>query len=297
MPAWHAGRNQSILPGLILAFALAVTVGMAVYRLIDLRSQARLQHSLQFRLSALQTTSAEALRDCASLRAAQPLVLLVLGQSNAANHGEPTLGGSPATWMMDAGICSISSDPLPGATGRGGTPWSLLPQRLAALGFDQPVLIQLLAVDASTVNDWVRPDSPLRSRLRQAVARNAESGLQPQLVLWQQGEADARAGTPPDQYRKGLLDLADQLHQQGLDAPIVLALSTVCSSPPDVGLRTSLLALPQTDPRFKVGPDTDQVQSRRDGCHWDAAGRQQVAQAWADKLYPLLAQLSQHRPL
>lgn len=92
-------------------------------------------------------------------------------------------------------------------------------------------------------------------------------------------------------------ELRAEVHQQGLDAPIVLALSTVCNSPPHVGLRASLLALPQTDPRFKVGPDTDQVQSRRDGCHWDAAGRQQVAQAWADKLYPLLAQLSQHRPL
>lgn len=297
MPARHGGRNQSILSGLVLAFALAVTAGLAAYRLIDLRSQARLRDSLQFRLSALQTTATEAMRNCASLRAAQPLVLMVLGQSNAANHGEPTLGGSPATWMMDTGICSISSDPLPGATGHGGTPWSLLPQRLAALGFDQPVLIQLLAVDASTINDWVRSDSPLRSRLRQAVARNAESGLQPQFVLWQQGEADARAGTPPDQYRKGLLDLADQLHEQGLDAPIVLALSTVCNSPPHVGLRTNLLALPQTDPRFKAGPDTDQVQSRRDGCHWNAAGRQQVAHAWADKLYPLLAQLGHRRPL
>ena len=297
MPAWHAGRNQSILAGLILVFALAVTVGMALYRLIDLRSPASLRDSLQSRLSALQTTSAKALRDCAGFRAAQPVVLLVLGQSNAANHGEPTPGRSPATWMMDTGICSISSDPLPGATGSGGTPWSLLPQRLAALGLAQPVLIQLLAVDASTVNDWVRSDSPLRGRLRQAVARNAESGLQPQFVLWQQGEADARAGTSPDQYRKGLLDLADQLHEQGLDAPILLALSTVCRSPPHAGLRTSLLALPQTDARFKVGPDTDQVQSRRDGCHWDIAGRQQVAQAWADKLYPLLARLSHQRPL
>lgn len=279
---WWAGA------GLLLAAALAGMAGAALHHWLDARSQVLLHARLQARLATLKITSPAALRACSSLIASQPLVLLVLGQSNAANHGEPTLGGSPATWVMDAGICSISRDPLPGATGSGGTPWSLLPQSLEALGLRRPLLIQLLAVDASNLDDWVRPGSPLRERLRSTVVRNASTGLQPQFVLWQQGEADARAGTPPDRYRQGLQALADQLQESGLDVPILVAKSTVCRSSPNAGLRASLSMLVRTDRRFKSGPDTDQVQARRDGCHWDAAGRQQVAQAWADQLYSML---------
>ena len=58
-------------------------------------------------------------------------------------------------------------------------------------------------------------------------------------------------------------------------------------------LRSRLATLQPTSPGAKLdwfqhGPDTDQILGRRDGCHWDAAGCQLVAQAWAEQVYTLL---------
>lgn len=279
-------RLPALAGMLLLLSALAGMAWPAGMQLREARLQARFRASLQSRLDGLQHTRPAARVDCARFRAARPLVLLALGQSNAANHGEPTPGGSPAIWMMDAGSCSISADPLPGATGTGGSVWSWLPDRLAALGTARPILIQLLAVDASTMDDWVRLDSPLRQRLLATLAANAGAGMAPDLVLWQHGEADARIGTPTTAYLANLKALAQALTEAGSSSPILLALSTVCRTAPATALRDAMRDLPRQDRRFGVGPDTDQlgVTMRRDGCHWSQAGRQQVAQLWAEAL-------------
>ena len=283
-PSWP--RMPAVVGLLLLLLALAIMAWLARMQLRDARLQVGLQARLQARLDGVQPTRPAAQVDCARLRAAHPLVLLVLGQSNAGNHGEPTPGGSTAIWMMDAGVCSISADPLPGATGAGGSVWTWLPAGLAALGITRPVLIQLLAVDASSVDDWVRPASPLRQRLLASLAANATTGMAPDLVLWQQGETDARIRTPEARYVAKLKALAQLLTEKGISAPMVLALSTVCRTAPAKALRDAVRDLPRQDSHFRLGPDTDMlnVTLRRDGCHWSQAGRQQAAELWAAAL-------------
>lgn len=237
--------------------------------------------SLNDRLAGLQPTPPSARQDCAAQLTERPLVLLALGQSNAGNHGTPSPGGSPVVHVMNAGACASTTDPLPGATGHDGSVWSLLPAALAARGLGRPVLLQVLAVDGTTVEDWVRDGSPLRKRLQQTLAANGAAGITPGLVLWQLGEADARANTSASRYVQGLKDLATMLHGNDVDAPVMLAMSTVCRSAPHLALREATQDLPRQDRRFAAGPDTDTMASRRDGCHFDLAGRQQAAAAWA----------------
>lgn len=244
----------------------------------------RTQASLLARLDQLQQATPAQQVDCARWRAQRPLVLLMLGQSNAGNHGLPTPGGSPTIRVMDAGRCALSADPLPGSTGRGGSIASLLPGQLAGLGLDRPVLIQLLAVDATTVDDWVRDDSPLRQHLLATLAANFAAGLPPDRVLWQQGEADALAHTPPAVYTARLLALADLLTNAGVRAPLVVALSTVCRTPPASAQRSAVGTLIAAHPGFLAGPDTDSIGERHDGCHLNATGRALAAAAWARAL-------------
>ena len=237
--------------------------------------------SLNDRLASLQPTLPSARQDCAVHLSEHPLVLLVLGQSNAGNHGEPSHGGSPVVHVMNAGACATTTDPLPGATGHDGSVWSLLPAALAARGVGRRVLLQVLAVEGTTVEDWVRDGSPLRKRLQQTLAANGAAGITPGLVLWQLGEADARANTSASRYVQGLKDVATMLHGNDVDAPVMLALSTVCRTAPHLALREATQDLPRQDRRFVAGPDTDATASRRDNCHFDLAGRQQAAAAWA----------------
>ena len=242
---------------------------------------ARQNASLNDRLAGLQPMPPSARQDCAAHLTERPLVLLALGQSNAGNHGEPSPGGSPVVHVMNAGACATTADPLPGATGHDGSVWSLLPAALAARGVRRPVLLQVLAVEGTTVDDWPRDGSPLRQRLLHTLAANAAAGITPGLVLWQLGEADARANTSASRYVQGLKDVATMLRGNGVEASVMLALSTVCRTAPHVALRKATQDLPRQDRRFVAGPDTDTTASRRDGCHFDLAGRQQAAAAWA----------------
>ena len=267
------------------AAAALLLIALATLWSVRALRSARADAGLSQTLATLQALDASARVDCQSWRAGSaPLVLLALGQSNAGNHGLAGQSRSPSVQVMSAGACAVSADPLPGATGRGSSLWSLLPAKLRELGLPGPVVLQLLAVDATTVDDWVRDGSPLRQHLQATLAANARSGLSPTFVLWQQGEADARAGTSAQDYRHGLLALAALLAKQGIAAPVLLAQATVCRSAPAASLRQAVGALIAQDARFAAGPDTDalnQPGQRHDGCHWSDTGRDAAALAWA----------------
>lgn len=274
---------------LALAFAMTLTaalVAVLVATALKGRAKARLHEAhLQAKLAGLQLARASERIDCDRFRSERPLVLLILGQSNAGNHGEPATDVGEAIRVMDAGKCSISTDPLPGATGSGGSAWSLLPKKLVAMGIEQPIVLQILAVDGSSMADWVRSDSVLHQRLRHLLAQNAVAGLKPDLVLLQHGEADAKSGTPPQRYVEQLAVLAHTLERSDVRVPIMLALSTRCRSMPSVAYHQALRALAGQDKRFVIGPDTDtdtDVQlDRTGGCHWSLSGRDRVAALWS----------------
>lgn len=247
--------------------------------------------SLQSRIDAIQPAPAAARNEpCTDWRAQRPLVLLALGQSNAANHGETGTAPSPVRLAHD-GRCLWATDPLPGGTGDGGSIWARLPPRLAAQLPDpwrqRPVVLAVLAVDATLLRDWVRADSPLRARVLHMARTLVASGLVPHLVLWQQGEADARDNTPPAQVAAELDAFAGLLAEAGITAPWMLAQSTVCRSPPHAGVRDAVQRQARDGLRFVSGPDTDQLAGpamRRDGCHFSAAGLDAATDLWAAAL-------------
>lgn len=273
----------------LLALVLAGTAALAAWR--SDRAQRAALASLQARIAAIQPAPADARTEpCADWRAQQPLVLLALGQSNAANHGEAGAAPAPLRVVHD-GRCLWASDPLPGGTGDGSSIWARLPPRLAAQlpapWRQRPLVLAVLAVDATPLRDWVQADSPLRERLRRTAQALAASGLPPDLVLWQQGEADARDGTPPAEVAAGLDAFAGLLAASGINAPWMLAQSTRCRSAPHEGVRAAVQQRAADGRRFVPGPDTDVLAGaamRRDGCHFSHAGLDAAADLWAAAL-------------
>ena len=149
------------------------------------------------------------------------------------------------------------------------------------------VVFSVLAVDATSIADWTSPDSPLRQRLVQRLAALKRIGLMPNLVLWQQGEADAMLGTDPMAYAAALQQLRTLLDAGGSQAPMLLARSTVCRSPSAVGLHAAVDRMVEAGSGFRMGPDTDTLlglDNRVDGCHFSAAGQLRAAQLWAERI-------------
>lgn len=243
--------------------------------------------SLDAKIKEIVSTEGRTEISCGELLAQRPIVLLALGQSNAGNHGEAKAGVAEPVNLAVDGKCFRTIDPLPGGTGQGGSIWQRLPRQLQSLqNSSRPVVLSVLAIDSTSISDWTGAGSSLRSRLAAHIASLIRTGMRPDFVLWQQGEADARLGTSASDYSAGLDRLANQLEEAGASAPILLARSTLCRSAPSVVLRQAIEEKVRSDSRFRLGPDTDVLAGDRYrvGCHMAAEGLDGAAKMWATSI-------------
>jgi len=274
-------------PGWVAWAVAAVAVLALAATARKVWEQARPDRELAARLASIVPPPAAAGQACRRPGAPAPTVWLVLGQSNAGNHGAedeaPADGSAPQVTVFAGGACVQAGDPLPGATGRHRSIWTRLPAQLQRLGHTGEVVFAVLAVDATSIADWTRPGSPLRERL-QALLRELQAlQLQPSQVLWQQGEADALQGTSAEAYERGFDALLDTLRAGGISAPVWAARSTVCQRGDGRAVRQALQRLGERHPDVLPGPDTDTLQGayRTGGCHFSSAGLEAAAALWA----------------
>lgn len=247
-------------------------------------------NKLAIKLEKITRVDGEAIVSCEKLAAQKPIVILALGQSNAANHGARGIDADVPVAMIADGKCIMALDPLPGGTGLGGSIWYRLPRHFAKLKPRQLIVMSVLAVDATSINEWTNEKSLLRERLSQQLKSMQAVGMAPKFVLWQQGETDASNRTSQADYSAGLDKLAGILDQEKINAPLVLALSTVCRSEPNALIRAAIEEKVASNPRFQLGPDTDYdihegLRSKK--CHFSAEGLNRAAQLWASTLAPL----------
>jgi hypothetical protein len=215
-----------------------------------------------------------------SSSARPPVVLLILGQSNAANHSY-TRGRSSYGALWFDGRCYAITDPLAGATGTGGSIWSALALSTGANSGQRDLMLVVQAVDATRVSDWLGPGS-ISDRLASTLDALRAQRLAVSAVLWQQGEADAREGTSNEVYAAALTILIHRLRDHGISGPVLLARSTRCRNAGSEDIRRAVARVAQKEPDVFLGPDTDALgdEFRSDGCHFNDAGRQRVADAW-----------------
>ena len=224
---------------------------------------------------------------CAPLRVRGSPLIVVLGQSNAASHGEPD-DASPPAWVYYNGKCGKRRDPLPGTTGTGASIWPRLAQQLLMRAADgEPVVFAPAAIGGTRISDWTRP-GPLESHLQSHLAQAAASGFRIEAVIWQHGEADMLAGTPAKDYVAALEVLDQTVRRHGIDAPLYIAHSTYCRQLGAGAIRRGLERYLQTKvgSRVREGADTDQLRDERrlDGCHFSASGLAEAGALWADAL-------------
>lgn len=220
------------------------------------------------------------------------LVILALGQSNAGNHGAETdpepRDEAPTVTVFDGTACRRSADPLPGGTGRHRSIWSRLEDQFKRRGTPVEVVVALLAVDSTSIDDWTRSGSPLAEELSRLLSALSRHPLRPDVVLWQQGESDARQGTSSSDYEARFDRLLTQLRHAGIDAPVLLARSTRCRNQGPRAVHQAQDRLVQRHAGVLMGPDIDALAGplRHLDCHLTAAGLDAAASAWVEAIEP-----------
>lgn len=214
------------------------------------------------------------------------LVLLAFGQSNAANsaRGRHTAGRSVLNFHD--GKCYAGEDPVPGATGTGGSAWNRLGDLLVASGRYDNVVLASVAVDASAIAQW-SPGGELHPRLLAALRGLRTHGLEPDRLLWQQGERDAQLGTDAKTYAARFARMLESLRKSGFTMPVHVARSSYCRGQGSEAVRAAQLEVLDRAAGVLPGPYTDALVAaglRHDDCHFSAAGAEQQAALWRDAL-------------
>ncbi len=224
-------------------------------------------------------------------------VLLVLGQSNAANDGGQRHRSQYGERVINAfdGHCFIAASPLLGSTDTKGEYWTQIGNSLIASGRYDNVIIAPVAYSGSEVARWA-DGGDINPVLVDGAKKLHDAGYRVTDVLWVQGEADFVKGTSTEAYEQRFLSMVGTLRGLGVAAPVYLAVATKCLEPANGGLKQHVadnpilraqLALPKSGNGIVQGVNSDALlngDDRYDDCHIGGSGAEKVAAAWRDIL-------------
>ncbi|PDS29581.1 sialate O-acetylesterase [Rhizobium phaseoli] len=224
-------------------------------------------------------------------------VLLLLGQSNAANDGGQRHRSEYGARVVNAfdGRCFIAASPLLGSTDTKGEYWTLLGNELIASGQNDSVILAPLAYSGSEVARWAA-GGDLNAVLIDTLKKLQDTGYRVTSVLWVQGEADFVLGTTAEAYQERFLSMVDTLHQHGVEAPVYISIASKCLEPSNGGFKEHIpdnpivraqMALSKSGHGIREGANTDALlngDDRYDDCHIGGTGAEKVSRAWLNLL-------------
>jgi hypothetical protein len=219
------------------------------------------------------------------------LVLLIIGQSNAANSTGQRQPARDHVVNYFAGKCYIASSPLLGTTSIGGEPWTLLGAKLITAGIADQVILVPSAMSGTSIVQW--QDGAKLNLMLRSVLSGLSGHYKITQIIWHQGEWDYGTNMTKAQYAEKFMSLVKSIRAERVDAPIYVSVASRCeltdvpwtASNPIADAQRSL---PNAEAGILQGVDTDALidpSDRMDDCHFGASGQEKFANAWV----PILA--------
>jgi lysophospholipase L1-like esterase len=141
-------------------------------------------------------------------------------------------------------------------------------------------------VSASEIARWA-PGGDLNGRIAERLAPLAALGLAPDVVLFHQGETDAKRGTSASDYADRLNAVVASVRRAGVEAPFLVAIASYCHGHASEDVTAAQHATVDPARGIYAGPDTDQLigpEPRFDDCHFSTAGLERAADLWLEAL-------------
>lgn len=224
-------------------------------------------------------------------------VLLVLGQSNSANHGEKKSVSKYPTKVLNyyMGKCYSAESPLLGASGMEGEYLTLVGDELIKKGNLSNIILVNKSIGGSTISDWAS-GGELNSDLV-ATLNQLNLNYHVTHVVWHQGESDFASKTTFRKYYDSFQEIKLTLSQNNVNAPIFLVISTICGYD-STWIAQNPVAIAQKSLINKqdtfLGMDADsslvaadrraQSPSQEPNCHLSEIGQDKVARLISNKI-------------
>jgi hypothetical protein len=211
-------------------------------------------------------------------------VVLVLGQSNAANFvGERFRSRLGALNWYD-GKCYIADGPMLGADGTGGSVWPLVGDGLIKARSATFVTFVVLALGGTSSADWT-DERGLGALLDRRLTQYKAAGLKITHAIWHQGESDF--DTAPTLYRRRLERIFGRIRTAYPDVRLIVAQTSICGDKVHAQSRAEILQVQAALSGSSPGPNTDLINmygDRYDTCHFSGQGARKLAAAWVKSL-------------
>jgi hypothetical protein len=225
---------------------------------------------------------------------ARTMVLLIAGQSNAANSGGQRYEGEAGVINYFAGKCYQAQSPLLGATGISGDSWTLLGNKLVENHLADQVILIASGMSGTSILKW-QAGAPLNAMLRDVI-ENATKAYKITQVLWHQCEWDV-GGMTRGEYAEKFMSLAKMIRASGVNAPIYVSIATRCDVTdfkwtPNNEISAAQRSLPNARENILQGVNTDVLLGpldRMDDCHFAQSGQEKMAAEWVRILSPVHA--------
>jgi len=214
-----------------------------------------------------------------------PVVALVFGQSNAANHGDPAARYQSVEPVFEffEGAFHPAGDPMKGASGDGSSVWPRLGDLLVQQGGQTKVVFVSIGIGTTTAAQWSTPGESGYVKLQQALDMINVYSLQVSHVLFHQGESDSLLRTSKEAYKQQIRTLVESLSP--LQARFYLSIASQAPGidPTYLEIQTAQKELIAEEARIYSGPNTDlyaDQEYRYDDFHFNAKGLDRFAQDW-----------------
>lgn len=218
-------------------------------------------------------------------------VLLLVGQSNAANHAGQRFSSDFGDRIVNYfnGKCYKASSPLLGASGMMGESWVLLSNKMIAQGLADNVVIVTTAIGSTSISKWAK-GGELNPMLSDAIDELRKDGFKVTRVVWHQGESDfIPAKTKTEDYKTMFHSVVSTMREHGIEAPIYVSIATFDESYEGWSVNnptaTAQRELPNSGSGIYKGVDTDHLvtfRDRYDGTHFSASGQEKFTNALID---------------
>ncbi|MBA2710862.1 MAG: hypothetical protein H0U57_09750 [Tatlockia sp.] len=215
-------------------------------------------------------------------------VLLVIGQSNSANHADKAMITKypEKVYNYFNGKCYVASSPLLGATGTHGEFLTPLADYLLEMNVYKNIIIISSGMDGTKVARWEKGGD--LNNMLMSVLDELKSKFKITEVIFHQGESDYLERTPPLQYQQSFKSLVSSLRLEGKNTPpFYYSIATRCGygwyAHNPIALVQHTLA--SYEDKIYLGADTDVSipASERSFaiCHFTEIGQLKAAYAFA----------------
>lgn len=219
------------------------------------------------------------------------MIVLVIGQSNAANYGSGTYTSKNDVYNYYKGNLYKAKEPLLGADGGGSSPWTRLADMVIDKGLYKKVIIVPCAFGGTSIQCW--SEGECRLKLEETLNYLKNDNIKLTHVFWFQGETDNVDNTNSMQYKSRFKKIVELIRTTQNDAMFYTSITSYFpynNDKPfgiDSNITNAQRDITKEINNVVLGPNTDSLNLaiyRVDAVHFTEKGLDKLAYEWFKKI-------------